>query len=109
MQTHVLLRAPRRFSHPAWIPKQNLTRSLEGVLSSFLKDAYDAKSRPDPKRKHPRAGVNTEGVWIGCKRSPPDLRFELPTTRNTDGDEVAEEDEMIWWAWDGKIVGFSDW
>ncbi|KAH7903454.1 hypothetical protein BJ138DRAFT_1107657, partial [Hygrophoropsis aurantiaca] len=23
-QTHVLLRAPRRFSHPAWIPRQNL-------------------------------------------------------------------------------------
>ena len=24
-------------------------------------------------------------------------------------DEVDEEDEEIWWAWEGKIVGFADW
>ena len=25
------------------------------------------------------------------------------------GELIDEADEMIWWEWDGKIVGFSEW
>ncbi|KAL5512187.1 hypothetical protein ACEPAG_3472 [Sanghuangporus baumii] len=34
-QIHILIRAPRRFSHPAWIPGQNLTRDMDPLLREF--------------------------------------------------------------------------
>ena len=53
-------------------------------------------------------GVKTECVHVNAQR------FALGTAE--DGDELtpteAEEDpddELIWWAWDGKLVGYSDW
>ncbi|KAI0915555.1 hypothetical protein AcV5_003741 [Taiwanofungus camphoratus] len=113
-QTHVLLRAPRRFAHPAWLPRQNLTRTMEGVLHAFLEDA-GCVSEPakQSKKKSARKGAKTEGVWLGCKGSSAtgadmaiiqDEAFE-----GKEDDEVEEDDEMIWWVWDGKIVGFADW
>ncbi|KAK0205830.1 hypothetical protein DFS33DRAFT_534693 [Desarmillaria ectypa] len=35
-QTHILIRAPRRFVHPAWIPRQNVTASMNNFLEQFL-------------------------------------------------------------------------
>ncbi|KZT67010.1 hypothetical protein DAEQUDRAFT_729609 [Daedalea quercina L-15889] len=103
-QTHVLLRAPRRFAHPAWIPRQNLTRSLEGTLQSFLDDACSQDGTAQPKRKGMIKGVKIEGVWVGCRSS------DVGASMRLGGDaEEDEEDEMIWWVWNGKIVGFSDW
>lgn len=102
--------------HPAWTPKQNLTRSLEGVLTSFLDEAHGAGRRWESggKRKPLRTGVKTEGVWIGCRGSSEQEQGSFDSEKRvTVPDEceeiVDEEDEMIWWAWDGKIVGFSDW
>jgi hypothetical protein len=23
--------------------------------------------------------------------------------------EISEEDELIWWAWNGKLIGFAEW
>ncbi|KAI0717579.1 hypothetical protein C8T65DRAFT_112460 [Cerioporus squamosus] len=67
-QTHVYLRAPRRFVHPAWAARQNLTRSLDGVLDAFLEDA-GAVPGPGPAgaKKTKSRGVRTEGAWIGCR------------------------------------------
>ncbi|KAH9916820.1 uncharacterized protein B0H18DRAFT_1037342 [Fomitopsis serialis] len=95
-QTHILLRAPRRFAHPAWIPRQNLTRSLEGTLQS--------SSMMRTKKKGLARGAKTEGVWVGCSSS--NLAAGMQLGSDVDEDEA---DEMIWWVWDGKIVGFSDW
>lgn len=75
-----------------------------------------------------KGGVKTEGVWIGCdgvrrtrhfidagRRPDVDLTVEGETAAGevprmeAEGGVVDEEDEMIWWAWDGKLVGFSEW
>lgn len=106
---HILIRAPRRFHHPAWIPRQNLTRSLENTLETFLKDSvvHESEETLNQKKRVPRVGIKTEGVWVGCK-----TRASEPTSTSQtkeDGESSSEEDEMIWWVWDGKIVGFSDW
>jgi hypothetical protein len=40
MQTHVLLlQAPRGFSHPAWLPRQNVCTTLDNTLQDFLIDS----------------------------------------------------------------------
>jgi len=104
-QTHILLRAPRRFSHPAWIPRQNMTRSLEGMLQSFLDEA-SPQDKPNKGKAKMMKGLKTEGVYIGCHGSHGSSSLRIPTSG---GEEEEEEDEMIWWVWDGRIAGFSDW
>ncbi|KAJ7499710.1 hypothetical protein FB451DRAFT_1015732 [Mycena latifolia] len=100
-QTHILVRAPRRFTHPAWIPRQTVSATLDGALREFREESGDAsldparaqdKGKPRPKSR------KVEGVWVTCEN--PGVEFS---------DEAAEDDEMIWWSWDGKIVGFADW
>jgi hypothetical protein len=111
----VLLRAPRRFSHPAWLPRQNVCTSLDNVLREFLVDsglggdaAAASKGGDDkPPRRRGAGGVKTEGVLVGCcrRQADPDGRG---TSRPTVA-EVGEENELIWWAWDGKLTGFAEW
>ena len=92
---------------------------MDGVLEGFLENAgavvpCAALGKSKPKSK----SVRTEGAWIGCKggsafgeteaERPPPVEHgvmgvgEERTTKD-------EEDEEIWWVWDGKIVGFADW
>ncbi|KAJ6579576.1 hypothetical protein DFH09DRAFT_1146945 [Mycena vulgaris] len=100
-QTHILLRAPRRFTHPAWIPRQTVSTTLDGVLREFREEAGDESLDPEQTQKKRKAQSNArkvEGVWVACKS--PSVEFS---------DAAVEEDEMIWWSWDGKIVGFADW
>ncbi|PIL36470.1 hypothetical protein GSI_00159 [Ganoderma sinense ZZ0214-1] len=118
-QTHLFLRAPRRFMHPAWAARQNLSRTLDGVLDGFLEDAGAvAPSTSAGKSKTKMKGVRTEGAWIGCKSGSAYAEMEKerpvssvePVVSNVDDGNVEdEEDEEIWWVWDGKIVGFADW
>ncbi|KAJ7573997.1 hypothetical protein C8J56DRAFT_980449 [Mycena floridula] len=99
-QTHILLRAPRRFSHPAWIPQQNISKSLDKTLEEFVEEAQGTGIAKLPSLKRVK---RVEGVWIGCRGSGtplPSLAVEL---------DPEEDDEMIWWSWDGKIIGFSEW
>ncbi|KAI9059044.1 hypothetical protein FKP32DRAFT_1635003 [Trametes sanguinea] len=116
-QTHVYLRAPRRFAHPAWVARQNLARTLDGVLDAFLVDAGAVRSPQGSGNAKKSRGVRTEGAWIGCRggsafateragRLAEDIHQDHGTGQCTDADE---EDEEIWWAWDGKIIGFADW
>ncbi|KAH7888278.1 hypothetical protein F5I97DRAFT_1926702 [Phlebopus sp. FC_14] len=101
-QTHILLRAPRRFSHPSWTPRQNLCVSLDGYLADFLEESgetFDSEKAAGKKRKNNTAKI--EGVWI---------KPRVTENREVVGfEEPDEEDEMIWWSWDGKLVGFADW
>ena len=68
-----------------------------------MEECGAAAGPPTPKEKsraRPR-GVRTEGVWVGR------VGREVA---GVDADaQEDEEDEMIWWAWDGRIAGFSDW
>ncbi|KAI0313566.1 hypothetical protein OF83DRAFT_1140753, partial [Amylostereum chailletii] len=94
--THILLHAPRRFVHPAWNPRQNATSSLDNMLSDFF---VESGLRPGAVRAR-KTGVKTEGVYVGCGAG-----------RHAGDEQVAqedEEDEMIWWMWDGKLTGFAE-
>ncbi|CDO76352.1 hypothetical protein BN946_scf185011.g16 [Trametes cinnabarina] len=116
-QTHIYLRAPRRFAHPAWVARQNLARTLDGVLDAFLANAGALGPNQGNGNGKKARGVRTEGAWIGCRggsafaakranRSAADVHQSSGVGETADGDE---EDEEIWWAWEGKIVGFADW
>lgn len=84
---------------------------MDGVLGGFLEDSglrdEGAEERRNGKLK--KKG-RVEGIWIRCRGSTTDMdggEEEEPEERmDGEGDEDAE---MIWWSWDGKIVGFSDW
>ena len=116
-QTHVLLRAPRRFSHPAWLPRQNVSASLDNVLRDFLVGSGIEDPVPaGGARKAPRrgaAGIKTEGVLVTCRASPDDSTSHppahLPTSTTVTEASEGEEGELIWWAWDGKLTGFAEW
>ncbi|KAJ3857243.1 hypothetical protein EV368DRAFT_71078 [Lentinula lateritia] len=111
-QTHVLLRAPRRFCHPAWIPRSNFTNSMEHTLNDFLEETrlfVDASLENKPKSKRMQK-QKIEGVWVAGRT----LSLNTPSVllsgeQENVGPDQDEEDEMIWWSWDGKIVGFSSW
>ncbi|KAG6910182.1 hypothetical protein DXG01_012631 [Tephrocybe rancida] len=102
-QTHILLRAPRRFVHPAWIPRQNISAPLESTLDEFLCES-GVHIETEKPRKPLRKGKAVEGVWV-VGRGGLNTALGKDTIRASDD----EWDEMIWWSWDGKIVGFSDW
>ncbi len=83
------------------------------MLDAFLEDA-GAVPAPAGAKKAKSRGVRTEGAWIGCRGGS---AFADKPTRSVAGGEEAglgeneedEGDEEIWWAWEGKIVGFADW
>ncbi|KAL5530840.1 hypothetical protein ACEPAF_7098 [Sanghuangporus sanghuang] len=52
-QIHILIRAPRRFSHPAWIPRQNLTRDMDPLLREFEEPVI-----PTPNAGEDKAALN---------------------------------------------------
>ncbi|KAH9963273.1 hypothetical protein BC827DRAFT_158629 [Russula dissimulans] len=123
-QTHVLLRAPRRFSHPAWLPRQNVSTSLDKMLQDFVVNSgiqADAASTGGEgnnlkarRRRGATGGIRTEGVLITCHQTSPDdtgspSHAYPAASLATAVTEAREEDELIWWAWDGKLIGFADW
>ncbi|KAF9074663.1 hypothetical protein BDP27DRAFT_1214101 [Rhodocollybia butyracea] len=112
-QTHILLRAPRRFSHPAWIPRPNFTKSLEHTLNDFLEETQvfvntlESEAKPKLQRIQKQ---KIEGVWVTGRTSSDLLTPEsISSQRESESEDHDEEDEMIWWSWDGKMVGFSSW
>ncbi|KAF9224629.1 hypothetical protein BS17DRAFT_766608 [Gyrodon lividus] len=100
-QMHVLLRAPRRFAHPSWTPRQNLRTSLDGYLADFLEESGETRSSGDVFSKKQKKIIKVEGVWIKSHGNG--------TEPNDAEEDLAEEDELIWWSWDGKLIGFADW
>ncbi|KAH9180065.1 hypothetical protein EDB89DRAFT_1841773 [Lactarius sanguifluus] len=112
-QTHILLRAPRRFSHPAWLPRQNASASLDKTLRDFIVDSglggdHDTSTARNgkPRRHGAAAGVKTEGVLVTCQTGPDESLSKADPLRR----EVSEEeDELIWWSWNGKLTGFAEW
>lgn len=88
---------------------------MDGVLNEFLEESGLRVGERGNRRRKGRV----EGVWIRCRGSS----FDADDGQGGGGKEVAndredegevelvedEEDDMIWWSWDGKIVGFSDW
>jgi hypothetical protein len=57
------------------------------------------------RRKKRKKGARSEGVWIRCQNTASFIEVK----DEADNAAMDEEDEMIWWTWDGKLIGFSDW
>ena len=113
-QTHVVIRAPRRFTHPAWIPRQDITTSLDAALNEFLSGSGLMTSSLDlDTSRKPIKKQRVEGVWItpstGIQRPCFSDSVNITAQEHTDSKGQGEDEEMIWWSWDGKLVGFADW
>ncbi|PPQ84611.1 hypothetical protein CVT25_015708 [Psilocybe cyanescens] len=111
-QTHILIRAPRRFNHPAWLPRQNATATLDMALQDFLNNSGLGTSEHEVNScsKHVKKS-KIEGVWITTRQGlrPSALLRETSPSLVSHSAKDLEDDEMIWWSWDGKFQGFSDW
>ena len=70
-------------------------------MASGIPGDVDDDGSAKPKKR--RAGPEVEGVWVGCRGAANN------EVRVGESDNADERDEMIWWSWDGKIVGFADW
>lgn len=64
-------------------------------------DSVLAGSPCNERAKKGRVGIKTDEIIIRC-----DCARDSAVARDTP--ENVEGDELIWWSWDGKIVGFSD-
>ncbi|KZO97646.1 hypothetical protein CALVIDRAFT_562983 [Calocera viscosa TUFC12733] len=95
-RVHLLLRAPRRFEHVSWEPRQNLTRALDGACFGFEGPVSKIK-KSEPERvtvitSHPPS-------------TPPP--GPVPSTPPNSASEE-EEDEPLWFEWTGKLQGFME-
>jgi len=70
-----------------------MTPELDSVL-------YGLRSHKEVAKKG-RAGIKTDEVIIRCD-------YAKVSEATSDGVESVEVDDLIWWSWDGKIVGFGD-
>ncbi|KAG8941561.1 hypothetical protein FRC03_004314 [Tulasnella sp. 419] len=96
-QVHLFLRAPRRFNHSSWLPKQNLQKSLDERLFSFF-----GQNGGNTK-------VFEEGVRVACELKLQEADEGQDSEKDSDSEEVDPEDDMIWWQWNAApIRGFSD-
>ena len=50
---------------------------------------------------------HVEGVWITSRAGI--QKDIMDDALAHDPLLEADDDEMIWWSWEGKLVGFSDW
>ncbi|KLO08578.1 hypothetical protein SCHPADRAFT_603043 [Schizopora paradoxa] len=95
-QIHVLIRAPRRFAHPAWKPHQQ--SGVSRALDTMISNPIASKSKTNKKQTDHR-------IRVRCQSS--ENADPSGVSKETDEDE---ESEFIWWSWDaGKLEGFSDW
>ena len=64
------------------------------------------RARSNAGKKNTKSKNRVEGVWIKSRKEVDEGNGLESSTLST---EIDEMDEMIWWSWDGKIVGFADW
>jgi len=89
--------------HPAWVPKQTLSGAFDGLLDEFLEASNERSTSASVDIKKKKKGGKMEGLWIRSRKRASEQMIE------NDNGEIPEEDEMIWWTWDRKLVGFADW
>lgn len=104
-QTHILIRAPRRFVHPAWIPCQNVNAILDGALDVFIRGS-ERCDVPNVPIQRPSKVPKVEGVWITTRLG---VQKSLCLPSQEEQKCTEEDDDLIWWSWDGRLLGFSDW
>jgi hypothetical protein len=74
---------------------------MEAALADFIGESWPSQENNNlsTKKKKP-----VEGVWVTGKSG-----LRGPPVSSNEKTNVPEENEMIWWSWDGKLVGFTDW
>jgi len=90
---------------------------MDEVLGTFLEDSGFRNLCGTERRRNRKAKGKgrVEGVWVRRRVVGADNDVwdewggRVGRERDVADVEEDEEDEMIWWSWDGKIVGFSDW
>lgn len=70
----------------------------------LVADSFNPRASEDSK-KSGRKGAKTDAVRV-CSGDAPSLSAGLDRGDELESD--AEEDEMIWWRWEGVLEGFSD-
>jgi len=70
-----------------------MTPGLDSVLDGLRDHGGTAKRGS--------AGVKTDEVLIRCD-------YAKASAATCDNTESVEADDLIWWSWDGKIIGFGD-
>jgi hypothetical protein len=78
-------------------------KQMESALADFLEETWPPTSGSHGPLKNKKNKKQVEGVWITGKGG---LGSASPPSEDV---SVHEDDEMIWWSWDGKLVGFADW
>ena len=81
-QIHVLLRAPRRFDHPSWVPRQNLCASLDNYLADPLVESGQTSARCDTttkSKKRTKASKDTGRVDQMPRKLHTDRGFRCET------------------------------
>ncbi|KAG9007442.1 hypothetical protein FRB94_001253 [Tulasnella sp. JGI-2019a] len=102
--THIMLQAPRRFKHPAWLPKQNMSKILDDQVANFFSGASSqSRGRRGPVEDGIRI-VNTPNS--AAQRVDP--RTEVTGVKASDDDDEGAND-LIWWQWNAESIrGFAD-
>jgi hypothetical protein len=90
-----------------------VTAALDASLHEFMNNSGLTNNNaggPSPSKQHSKKG-KVEGVWItaraGIQHQSVVDADALGQAGSNEGEDDA--DEMIWWSWDGKFVGFNDW
>ena len=127
-QTTVLIRAPRRFKHASFLPRQTYSKELDDALNRCLSPHSTDSSINGRGAKGGAKGtfgskVKPEGIRVSCNRVAAAVEttkagvsaeesVELTTPKESmleDGCQgVDVGDEMIWWQWTGKLKGIGD-
>ena len=86
-----------------------MSGALDNMLQDFLVDsglgdAEKSTAGNAKPRRRGAPGIKTEGVLVGCQAEADERNAASALPR-----EASEEDELIWWAWDGKLTGFAEW
>ena len=77
------------------------------MLCDFLDDSGLGLSTSSSSHAKYSKKTNVEGVWITSRTGfQKETRDEAPTH---DLLLKQDDDDIIWWSWEGKLVGFSDW
>lgn len=74
-------------------------------MDALVADVADGDAAEKGAKR--KGGVRTECVRVRCRADDEDWAW------GEDGDEAGadgdEDDEMIWWSWSEKLIGFSEW
>jgi len=70
-------------------------------MSPGLDSVLDGLRGHEEMERKGRAGVKTDEIVIRCD-------YAKVSAVESNKLESTEADDLIWWSWDGKIVGFGD-